>query len=135
MLVHRKKKARYAVQLPLTPLIDIVFLLLIYFLLTTNFIVEENMDLILPKASNTNSVKNQTITVSVYSDGHIHLGGAEVSLDDLSADLKVLLAKSTDSCVTVKVDRTVMFDRVIGVIDAVKAAGTKRISIATEKSA
>jgi len=45
MLVHRKKRARYAVQPPLTALIDIVFLLLVYFLLTTNFIVEEGIDI------------------------------------------------------------------------------------------
>ena len=41
MLVHRKKKFRYAIQAPLTSLIDIVFMLLIYFLLTTNFMVDE----------------------------------------------------------------------------------------------
>ena len=50
MLVHRKKRPRYKLQMPLTSLIDIVFLLLIYFLLTTNFMVAEGINVSLPQA-------------------------------------------------------------------------------------
>jgi len=50
MLVHRRKRPRYTVQAPLTSLIDIVFLLLVYFLLTTNFMVDEGIDIKLPQA-------------------------------------------------------------------------------------
>ncbi len=50
MLVHRRKRSPYGVQLPLASLIDIVFLLLIYFLLTTNFMVDEGIDVKLPQA-------------------------------------------------------------------------------------
>ncbi len=48
MLVHRKKKEHYRMQAPLTSLIDIVFMLLIYFLLTTNFIAESGINVNLP---------------------------------------------------------------------------------------
>ena len=48
MLVHHRERARYGVQIPLTPLIDIVFMLLIYFLLTTNFMVDEGIKIKLP---------------------------------------------------------------------------------------
>ena len=44
MLVHRTRRPRYGVQFPLASLIDIVFLLLVYFLLTTNFMVDEGID-------------------------------------------------------------------------------------------
>jgi len=50
MLVRSKQREAYKVQMPLTSLIDIVFLLLIYFLLTTNFLVEEGIKIKLPQA-------------------------------------------------------------------------------------
>jgi biopolymer transport protein ExbD len=50
MLVHHRPRNRFQIQMPLTSLIDIVFLLLIYFLLTTNFMVEEGIKIKLPQA-------------------------------------------------------------------------------------
>ncbi|MBW2617114.1 MAG: biopolymer transporter ExbD, partial [Deltaproteobacteria bacterium] len=50
MLVHHRRRNRIQIQMPLTSLIDIVFLLLIYFLLTTNFMVDEGIKIKLPQA-------------------------------------------------------------------------------------
>jgi len=63
MLVHRKKRPRYQIQAPLTSLIDIVFLLLIYFLLTTNFMVDEGIKIKLPQAKASAPQTEQEITI------------------------------------------------------------------------
>ena len=63
MLVHRKKRPRYQIQAPLTSLIDIVFMLLIYFLLTTNFMVDEGIKIKLPQARASAPQITEEITV------------------------------------------------------------------------
>jgi biopolymer transport protein ExbD len=65
MLKFKKRTNRYQIQAPLTSLIDIVFLLLIYFLLTTNFIVEEGIKIKLPQATASAPQIKQEITVFV----------------------------------------------------------------------
>ena len=60
---HPRRKKRYAVQMPMTPLIDIVFMLLIYFLLTTNFMVDEGIKVKLPQAKAA-APQTQTTTAS-----------------------------------------------------------------------
>ena len=73
MLVHQKKKAPYAVQVPLTSLIDVVFLLLIYFLLTTNFMVDEGIKIKLPQARASAPQVEEVITVYVDAQGRIYV--------------------------------------------------------------
>lgn len=75
MLVHRRKKERVQVQAPLISLIDIVFLLLIYFLLTTNFMVGEGIKIKLPQAGASAPQTEEVITV--YVDEHGRAKGAE----------------------------------------------------------
>ena len=74
MLVHKKRRQPYEVKMPLTSLIDIVFLLLIYFLLTTNFMVDEGIKIKLPQARASAPQTEEVITVYVSEDGTAYLG-------------------------------------------------------------
>jgi biopolymer transport protein ExbD len=74
MLVHARKRKRFQVQIPLTSLIDIVFLLLIYFLLTTNFMVDEGIKIKLPQAKAAAPQTEEVITVYVDQEGRAFLG-------------------------------------------------------------
>jgi len=71
MLGKRKTKKRYEIKIPMTALIDIVFLLLIYFLLTTNFLVEEGIKIKLPQAKASAPQTEQEITVFVDKQGRL----------------------------------------------------------------
>ncbi len=133
MLVHRKKKLRYNVQMPLTSLIDIVFLLLIYFLLTTNFMVDEGIKIKLPQAKASASQTEEVITVYVDQQGRAFLGTEEVSLARLFDGVKKMIGHDQNKLVVIRADRAVILNKAVKVMDVVKAAGAGRLCLATEK--
>lgn len=133
MLVHKQKKARYAIQMPLTSLIDIVFMLLIYFMLTTNFIVDEGVKITLPQAKAGAPQVSQEITVYVDQKGAIYLSDERTPEDVLFTRLKAMIGGDKDRLVIVKADRSVMLNKVVKVMDLAKAAGAGRLCLATEK--
>ena len=128
-----KQKQRYRVQMPMTSLIDIVFMLLIYFLLTTNFMVDEGIKIKLPQARAAAPQTEETITVFVDAQGRAFLGEEEVSMDRLFDRLKARIGSKTDELVVVRADRTVILNKAVKVMDIAKAAGAGRLCLATEK--
>jgi biopolymer transport protein ExbD len=133
MLVHRKKRTPYTVQAPLTSLIDIVFLLLIYFLLTTNFMVDEGIDIKLPQAQAAKPQTEKEITVFVDAEGKAFLENREMALSELFDHLKELIGEQEDRLVLIKADREVILNKAVNVMDVAKAAGAGRLCLATEK--
>ncbi|MBU0967068.1 MAG: biopolymer transporter ExbD [Proteobacteria bacterium] len=134
MIVHPKRRDRFQVQVPLTSLIDMVFLLLIYFLLTTNFMVEEGIAVKLPKANAAALQNDEVITVAVSPDGRFFIGTDEFTEEALARQLQELIAANSNRLVVVKADRTVQLDRAVIALDLAKAAGAERLSLATEKN-
>lgn len=122
-----------SVQMPLTALIDIVFLLLIYFLLTTNFLVEEGIKVKLPQARASAPQTEEVITVFVDTHGQAFLGREAVAPDRLFDRLKKAIAGQPDRLVVVRADRTVVLNKAVNVMDVAKAAGAGRLCLATEK--
>ncbi len=133
MLVHPKKRAPIKVQVPLTSLIDIVFLLLIYFLLTTNFMAEEGIKIKLPQAKAAAPQTEEVITVYVDQQGRAFLGTQEVSLARLFDRLKEMIGGQENKLVVVRADRAVVLNKAVKVMDIAKAAGAGRLCLATEK--
>ena len=133
MLVHRKKKPRYQIQAPLTSLIDIVFMLLIYFLLTTNYMVDEGIKIKLPRAKASAPQIQQEITIYVDRDGRAFLFNKQIPEDMLFKKLKEMIGGQHDRLVVIKADRTVVLNKAVKVMDLAKAAGAARLCLATEK--
>lgn len=133
MLVHRKKRPRYTVTAPLTALIDIVFLLLIYFLLTTNFMVDEGIKIKLPQARAAAPQTEETITVYVDQQGRAFLGTEELSIARLFDRLKEMIGNRENKLVVIRADRAVVLNKAVKVMDIAKAAGAGRLCLATEK--
>ena len=134
MLVHRKKRPRYEIQPPLTSLIDIIFMLLIYFLLTTNFMVDEGIKIKLPQAKASAPQTEKEITVYVDKDGRAYLNNREVALNVLFNEIKQKVGRNRDKLVVVKADRGVIVNKMVKVMDIAKAAGAGRLCLATEKN-
>ncbi|MBF0450442.1 MAG: biopolymer transporter ExbD [Candidatus Magnetomorum sp.] len=120
-------------QMPLTSLIDIVFMLLIYFLLTTNFIIDEGIKIKLPQARSGAPQIQKDITVYVDKDGQAYLSDKQVSLSQLFTELKQMIGQNKDQLVIIKADRSVILNKAVKVMDMAKAAGAERLSLATEK--
>lgn len=133
MLVHRKKRPRYQIQAPLTSLIDIVFMLLIYFLLTTNFMVDEGIKIKLPQARASAPQTKQEITVYVDKTGRAYLNNTPVKEDLLFRKLREMIGGEKDRLVIVKADRAVILNKAVKVMDLAKAAGAGRLCLATER--
>jgi biopolymer transport protein ExbD len=133
MALIQKKKPRYQIQVPLTSLIDIVFLLLVYFLLTTNFMVDEGIKIKLPQAQAAAPQTQQEITIYVDKEGRSFLMNQEISLDQLFKQLKEMIGDQEDRLVVIKADRSVILNKAVKVMDVAKSAGAGRLCLATEK--
>jgi biopolymer transport protein ExbD len=133
MALPVKRKARYPIQMPMTPLIDIVFMLLIYFLLTTNFMVDEGIKIKLPQANAAAPQTEEVITVFVDTQGRAFLEDEEVSPGQLFDRLREKIGSRPDELVVVRADRTVILNKAVRIMDIAKAAGAGRLCLATEK--
>ncbi len=129
----KKTRSIYKVQLPLTSLIDIIFLLLVYFLLTTNFMVDEGIKVKLPHANASKPQTEQEITIYVNKQGQAFLDNDMVPLDILFRRLKERLAGGDKMLVVVRADRDVILNSAVKVMDVAKSAGAGKLCLATEK--
>ncbi len=134
MLAFRLKKKRYQIQAPLTSLIDIVFLLLIYFLLTSSFIGEEGIKINLPNAKGSAPQTKKEITITIDKKGDSYIMGQKVPMHKLNAYLEEIIGNNNSKLVVVKADKNTLVNDVVMVMDIAKASGAKRLCLATEKN-
>jgi len=116
---------------PLTSLIDIVFLLLVFFLLTTNFISDEGIDVSLPQAASSRVQEGERVTIDIDAQGTIFWTGRETNMEELGRKLPELVIRDASCVVVVRADRNVVLDRVVAVMDAARTAGVERLCLAT----
>ena len=122
-------------ELPLTPLIDTAFTLLIIFMVTAPM-MQNSLKINLPKTKS--GLTNKTdiverITVSIDAQGKIFVGDQEVGFANLAAYLKNKIALAFDKTVLIKADKTLMYDKVIQIIDLVSGVdGVQNVALAAE---
>ena len=114
-------------------LTDIVLLLLIFFLLTSQFVVKTGVKVKLPGSKYNEQSAPAKIIVSITSDGVLYLGNEKVASQELPAKLSNLKRETKQQNLIIRADKAVNIDRVIQVIDAAKAAKIDRFTIETEK--
>ena len=123
------------ITLDMTPLIDMVFQLLIFFLLTTTFAVnvkEGGLELDLPRAKSKQIPSMAShLVVAVLKDGRTVVGGEELSQDGLRSKLMGIHKDKPETLVIVQADRVVPHWRVVEVMDIAATIGLKRLAIAT----
>ena len=125
MLISAKEENQ-TLSIELTPLIDMVFLLLIFFLVATTFRQEEReMQIALPFASSSApiSAMARELIVNVAADGTIIVGGRPVDRESVQRIVTEAVATNPDQKVTVRGDRKAVYDTIVGVLDVCKAAG------------
>jgi biopolymer transport protein ExbD len=124
------------VSLNLIPLIDVVFFLLIFFVLSASFTQTQRLKVDLPKAKQGETVKEQAKDwmIEIDAQGHYALNGEAVALEDLTARLQALPEHTPDTVVLIRADAHSEHQAVILALDAARAAGLLHISLATESS-
>jgi biopolymer transport protein ExbD len=116
----------------LTPLIDMMFLLLIFFLLTS-FLVRPSIPVDLPETETARVEEQPDITITLFANGKILLNGDEMSADRLARNLRrIHLVRGSEEAV-IQADRNVVFERVVEIMDISNQSGMKSISFLVER--
>ena len=127
------RQAKAPVALDLTPLIDCIFQLLVFFLLTASFITTPNLGVELPKASaKATAAKQRDLRITIDRQGRIEFEGKRVSAAALLSRLKVLQKQQPDARVLIHADKKAYHGDVVRVMDAAKAAKFRRLGVAIQ---
>jgi biopolymer transport protein ExbD len=119
-----------------TPLVDIVLVLLIIFMVTASFIVRETVEVDLPRAANSDDKTVQgPVMVTMDKDAKVFLDGVEVATDALMEKMKSAVAKDKDVRAIISADQSLNYGKVMGLIDLVKEAGIAKFALNIQKEA
>ena len=129
----RRAQRRFREDNPITfdfaPMVDIVLLLVIFFMLTSNFTAKDKaLPLDLPRASSSIQDTPAIPTVSVDQNGKVYLEGKALPLEELEGALKPL-ANQSGGLVALRADKRGNYGTVVSVIDAIKRAGGERLAL------
>lgn len=128
--LNRTRRAGLAIDL--TAMVDVVFLLIIFFMVSTTFItLESGIPVDLPEAQTSQAQIADLPTVTVTRDGQIYLAGAEIAETDLVAALRNTIESTGITTVVLRADSSVTHGIAVRVYDMIKQAGALRIAIAT----
>lgn len=114
----------------MTPMLDIVFIMLIFFIVTTVFVKEAGIEVNKPGASQAVLPKNANIFIAITKDGDIWMDKREIKVDSIRASIERLISEQPTDVVIIQADEDAEHGVVIKVMDQIKAAGIDRISIA-----
>lgn len=113
-------------------LTDIVFLLLIFFLLSSSFVIQSGIKVQLPKSAAAEQETQRQIVITVTEKGLIFLNDRQVTTESLGAQLAPLIGEDRDKIVIIKADQTVSLQSAVQVMDIAKGVGALRLLIATQ---
>ena len=131
MTFRRNDRGRASPILDLTPMVDVVFLLIIFFMVSTTFItLETGLPVDLPQATTAEAQSQGLPTVTVDAEGTIYLGGPQVSEEALVPALEALLQERNTGVVILRADQAVSHGTTVRIMDAIKRAGAERVAIA-----
>ena len=131
--IERRRKSIEVIDM--IPMIDMVFLLLIFFALTSTFEIQRVMEMNLPKAASGDQLqKKQTLTLTINSNGHITIEKKPVELQDLESMLNQSVLDSAGVTLIIKGDAQVSHGKVVQLMDIANAVGVKKILITVKSS-
>jgi biopolymer transport protein ExbD len=128
-----KGRARIHSHLDIAPLIDIVFLLLVFFMLTSTFLVPEAIELELPQSSSSVASEITPITVLLDKEGNLALNEKSIKLEELKVAIEPLIKQNSDAQIILKSDAKSKVQQLLSVMDEIRLAGGNNISIATTR--
>ncbi|AUI85077.1 biopolymer transporter ExbD [Vibrio azureus] len=114
----------------MTPMLDIVFIMLIFFIVTTSFVKEAGLEVNRPTASSAQTVKKGNIMVAIGAAGDVWVDKRRIETDAVRANIERLRAESPDGAVVIQADTEANAGVVVKVMDQIKMAGVESISIA-----
>ena len=125
--------AKKHVRIEMLPLIDIVFLLLVFFIYAMlSMAVHRGLTVVLPTSETAQVDKQETLSVTIKGDGSIYIDKQITDLAHLSEELKQRMGQGQDTGVLLFADRTLPYQHLFKVLDRIRQAGLTRISLQAE---
>jgi biopolymer transport protein ExbD len=130
MQILRAKKTK--LNMDMAPLIDVVFQLLIFFMLTSAF-TNPAIKLNLPKSVASNSPLPEKIIVSIDQENRLYLNEALISLETLPQELSILMQRLNNKAIHIKGDGNIPYKNFVEVVGLIKQSGAEQINIVHQK--
>ena len=132
-MTRRPKKANQPPQLMLSPMIDMIFLLLVFFIVGTMYMSElRSIPIQLPQAKNSETLKKSSFTVSIKKDGSLFLDDIPIELQQLLKNVKIENENNPEFFVMIRAEEEVNYKTVIKLIDELRGTGVNRLGLATD---
>lgn len=127
-----RTKSKRKVLINITSLIDVLFLLLIFFMVSSTFLEQPGIKLELPQAQSAVVVEKKDYTLYMSKEGEMFLNDEKVTLKTLEAKLKEAMPAMKDGALILKADQDATHGRVVKVMDIAKESGVKKLIIGTK---
>ncbi|MCP4914161.1 MAG: biopolymer transporter ExbD [Oligoflexia bacterium] len=122
-------------QIDISPLIDMVFILLIFFMVSTTFVKDMKLDLERPGASSATPASSKSIRVYIDNENKVFIDGQLTRVWVLQSKVREMMKSGNIESVLVVTDKNVSADKLLEVVDACRLAGAKDVGVATESEA
>ena len=119
-------------EINITPMLDVVFILLIFFIVTANFIKEPGLEVNRPDSETAEPTENAAILIAVGNAGEIYMDGRRIDKRQVKANVVRLLAENPQGSVEIQADEKATADTIMAVMDGAREAGVYNISLASE---
>ena len=128
---RKKHHAEDEAEINITPMLDVVFILLIFFIVTTSFVKEMGVDLSRPSNEPPKDVDiAEVVAIKIDSTGQITVNGRPTDVQAVRANIESALATKPEASVVVASDREADVGLLVRVVDQARAAGAGRVSLA-----
>jgi len=117
----------------ISPLIDMVFILLIFFIVTTVFVEETGVEVTKQQAASASQLEKNSILIAITANGNVVYGGRDVGVNGVRAVVRRLIQEDAKMPVIIQADESVPTRLLVRVIDEAKLAGAQSVNISTEK--
>jgi len=132
MIQVKRRRSSDTIELNMGPLIDLVFLLLIFFLVTTTFVKETGLEVHRPTAKTAERKEKSTILIGVSKEGTIYMENRIIDIRSVRANVEKLLSENPEAGVIVVADKQSKTGVVVNVIDQCRLAGAQGVSVAAK---
>lgn len=131
--IFRRKREDESDEINISPLIDMVFILLIFFVITASFSRDSGVEVNKPEAATAKTLHNENIMIAVTSEGTFHILEKQVDEEQLEVIVRRLAGENPGRSVLIMVDRDAPSGRVVDAIDICNLSGVKKVNIAAVK--
>ncbi|AUM13955.1 ExbD/TolR family protein [Ketobacter alkanivorans] len=134
MAVRRHRPGDQETELDLTPMLDVVFIMLIFFIVTTSFVKESGIAVNTPEAETAQRQESANILIAIHESGDIWIDGRPIDVRALKAQVARMHAENPQGTVVVQSDEKADTGVLVKVMDQIRLAGIQQIAVAARRA-